>query len=84
MVLLLGLAGLTTRGASRREAEGREAERQRRLASLGEMSSVMAHELRNPLASLKGHAQLLLESLGERATGPPPSASSTRRSGSSA
>jgi two-component system sensor histidine kinase HydH len=27
------------------------------------MSSVMAHELRNPLASLKGHAQLLAEDL---------------------
>jgi signal transduction histidine kinase len=27
------------------------------------MSSVMAHELRNPLASLKGHAQLLVEDL---------------------
>jgi len=63
VALLLALAGLTTRGASQRDAEGREAERQRRLASLGEMSSVMAHELRNPLASLKGHAQLLLESV---------------------
>jgi two-component system sensor histidine kinase HydH len=65
VALLLGLAGWMTREASRRDAEGIEAERQRRLASLGEMSSVMAHELRNPLASLKGHAQLLLESLGE-------------------
>ena len=47
---------------------GRAAEReaamfhQQRLASLGEMSAVMAHEIRNPLASLKGHAQLLRES----------------------
>ncbi len=38
-------------------------ERERRLVALGEMSSIMAHELRNPLASLKGHAQLLAESL---------------------
>jgi two-component system sensor histidine kinase HydH len=37
------------------------AEREQRLVALGSMSSVMAHELRNPLASLKGHAQLLLE-----------------------
>lgn len=36
---------------------------QRRLAALGEMSAVLAHELRNPLASLKGHAQLLVEQL---------------------
>lgn len=35
----------------------------RHLAALGEMSAVMAHEIRNPLASLKGHAQLLEEQL---------------------
>lgn len=34
-----------------------------RLASLGRMSAVLAHEIRNPLGSLKGHAQLLQESL---------------------
>jgi two-component system sensor histidine kinase HydH len=39
--------------------------RERHLAALGEMASVMAHEIRNPLASLKGHAQLLSESLPE-------------------
>lgn len=35
----------------------------RHLALLGEMSAVLAHEIRNPLASLKGHAQLLEEQL---------------------
>ena len=35
--------------------------RERHLATLGEMSAVLAHEIRNPLASLKGHAQLLAE-----------------------
>lgn len=40
-----------------------QAERERRLVALGRMSSVMAHELKNPLASLKGHAQLLAEQL---------------------
>lgn len=35
----------------------------RQLAALGEVSVVLAHEIRNPLASLKGHAQLLAESL---------------------
>lgn len=38
---------------------------ERRLAALGGMSAVLGHELRNPLASLKGHAQLALEKTGE-------------------
>lgn len=38
-------------------------EQQRHLAALGEMSAVLAHEIRNPLAALKGHAQLALERL---------------------
>jgi two-component system, NtrC family, sensor histidine kinase HydH len=46
----------------REESEAR-AEREHRLAMLGEMSAVLAHEIRNPLASLKGHAQLLAEQL---------------------
>ena len=36
-------------------------ERERQLAALGEMSAVLAHELKNPLASLKGNAQLVAE-----------------------
>ncbi len=51
---------------SLREERMKEAmERDRRLASLGEMAAVLAHEIRNPLASMKGHAQLLAERLGE-------------------
>lgn len=40
-----------------------EVQRQRRenLARLGEMAAVLAHEIRNPLASLKGHLQLAQE-----------------------
>ena len=56
--LLLAALGLF-RWILRREAEGRTLEHERRLASLGEMSAVLAHEIRNPLASLKGNAQLL-------------------------
>ncbi|MCW5893203.1 MAG: two-component sensor histidine kinase [bacterium] len=41
------------------------AERDRRLVTLGEMSAVLAHEIRNPLAALKGHAQLLQERLAD-------------------
>ena len=40
---------------------------ERHLKALGEMSSVLAHEIRNPLASLKGHAQLLEEMLENNA-----------------
>jgi two-component system sensor histidine kinase HydH len=40
-----------------------QSQRQQRLVALGRASSVIAHELRNPLAALKGHAQLLLEDL---------------------
>lgn len=48
----------------RRQEQGELARaRERHLATLGEMSAVLAHEIRNPLASLKGHAQLLAESL---------------------
>lgn len=38
-----------------------DAERERHLASLGEVSAMLAHEIRNPIASAKGHAQLLVE-----------------------
>jgi two-component system sensor histidine kinase HydH len=57
------LAAWVWQSMRRRHAMEREAERARHLASLGEMSAVLAHEIRNPLASLKGHAQLLHESL---------------------
>lgn len=50
----------TRRRATRTEGE---LAKRRHLAALGEMSAVLAHEIRNPLASLKGHAQLLEEQL---------------------
>ncbi len=61
LVTALGFARLLRHRAALERALAREG----RLAALGEMSAVLAHELRNPLASLKGHAQLLLETLPE-------------------
>jgi two-component system sensor histidine kinase HydH len=63
VVLLLSAAGLFARTAFNQAEVERAAERDRRLVLLGQMSSVMAHELRNPLASLKGNSQLLAEAL---------------------
>jgi two-component system sensor histidine kinase HydH len=60
---LLLCAWVAARWLRAREAEEQQQARQEHLASLGEMSAVLAHELRNPLTALKGHAQLLAESL---------------------
>ncbi len=62
---LVGVAVALVRRQLRRQAEERDRERERRLASLGEMSAVLAHEIKNPLASLKGNAQLLAATLPE-------------------
>lgn len=62
-VALLGVAFVLIRREARRAADAHARERERRLASLGEMSAVLAHEIKNPLASLKGNAQLLARML---------------------
>ena len=64
-VVLLAFAFAWSRSAARLRAVERQTAQEQRLVALGSMSSVMAHELRNPLASLKGHAQLLVEDLEE-------------------
>lgn len=62
-VALVALAWLMLGMANRAEATQQELLEQRRLAALGQMSAVLAHEIRNPLAALKGHAQLVEEAL---------------------
>jgi len=65
LLLVVG-AVLAFRASLRAEAAAAELEARRHLASLGEMSAVLAHEIRNPLAALKGHAQLLEELTADR------------------
>ncbi len=62
--LLMVAALLFWHQARARERAQRQLEQQQRLSDLGKMSAVLAHEIRNPLASLKGHAQLLSERIG--------------------
>ncbi len=62
LALLMG-AGAFWRLSRRAEAMEGRGNLEKHLATLGEMSAVLAHEIRNPLASLKGNAQLLAEEL---------------------
>lgn len=62
-LVIVVLTVLSLRWAGRlAEAEQREAEL-RHLASIGAMSASLAHEIRNPLGTIKGFAQLLQEQL---------------------
>ena len=62
---LVGLSVVAARGiAERRRREEAEAESQR-LATVARAGAGLAHRLRNPLAVVKGTAQLLAERVGE-------------------
>jgi two-component system sensor histidine kinase HydH len=69
VVALVAATILLWRLSRRAEQLQEAAERDRRLVTLGEMSAVLAHEIRNPLAALKGHAQLLAEQLAATGSG---------------
>ena len=60
-VLLMAASALLWRQLAKEQAAEAKWETQRHLARLGEMTAVLAHEIRNPLAVAKGHAQLLRE-----------------------
>lgn len=66
-VVLIAFAAAWSRTTARLSAVQQQMEGERQLVALGRASSVIAHELRNPLAALKGHAQLLVEDLAEPA-----------------
>jgi two-component system sensor histidine kinase HydH len=55
---------LLRRFALREESFRKEMARGEHLAKLGQMGAVIAHEIRNPLAGIKGYAQLLHEKAG--------------------
>lgn len=58
-VALWGLTALLLFMLRREERHHREMRRREEMARLGEMGAVMAHEIRNPLAGIKGFAQLI-------------------------
>ena len=47
-------------------AANEQIERSRRLAALGEMAAGIAHEVRNPLGSIRLYARMLVDDLGDR------------------
>ncbi len=63
LLLAVGLLGVAYQRRSLRLA--RELKEQEHLAALGSMAAVLAHEIRNPLASVKGYAQYARERAGE-------------------
>ena len=58
---LLALGVVMHRAARRAQRAEAELHRRRALAALGEMAAVLAHEIRTPLGSIKGNAQLIGE-----------------------
>ncbi|MDD2898701.1 MAG: ATP-binding protein [Desulfuromonadaceae bacterium] len=63
LVLGWGLGGAVFWLLRRQELQEKQLMREHELARLGEVGAVLAHEVRNPLAGIKGYGQLLEERL---------------------
>jgi two-component system, NtrC family, sensor histidine kinase HydH len=74
VLVLATLSGWQVRTLRRYFVLQRESARQERLAALGEMAAVLAHEIRNPLGAIKGLAQFL----GEKQAADPAQSEMTR------
>jgi two-component system sensor histidine kinase HydH len=61
VVVVLGVSGWQIRTLRQHLRLQEESARQERLAALGGMAAVLAHEIRNPLGAIKGLAQFLAE-----------------------
>ncbi|HSW62277.1 MAG TPA: ATP-binding protein [Dissulfurispiraceae bacterium] len=61
VVVLWGIGLILMRAQQRAEKLQRTIDERERFAVLGEMAAVLAHEIRNPLGSIKGFAQYLVE-----------------------
>jgi two-component system, NtrC family, sensor histidine kinase HydH len=79
-LLLIGAAVLFWRQSIKQERDARrvaeerlamveELEKDKRLKALGRMSAVLGHQLKNPIAALKGHAQLLVQKISSEHRG---------------
>jgi signal transduction histidine kinase len=65
LLVAWALAGRWRRAQQRAEQLTAEARRREHLAALGELAAVLAHEIRNPLGAIRGHAQLAAARLPE-------------------
>lgn len=63
------LAAGLYRFAKREELHQKEMARRENLARLGEMGAMLAHEIRNPLAGIKGYAQVIEKKPAEERNG---------------
>ncbi|WP_136513310.1 two-component system sensor histidine kinase NtrB [Geomonas edaphica] len=64
------LCAVLIRYARREESHKQELARREALAKLGEMGALLAHEIRNPLAGIKGFAQIIAAKPQEARNGP--------------